>query len=212
MPDGMSAPAPGGTPAGELSGVHVPLLAAANRLGGYRWVEQRAFGLLGGWAVTTDDPALQRLFDRHSGEHGWHAQLWAERLPVLDPVDPEALVRPPSPGAVALFDALDDLPSAEGPESGILRLAGAYRVLLPRLVAGYRRHLRDAVPVSEAPVIRSLRLVLTDEVEAWCEGEMHLQQRLAGPRAAAAGAFAQHLESLVAAGGAVVGLAPEPGA
>ena len=41
----------------------------------------------------------------------------------------------------------------------------------PRLVSGYRLHLRRAVAVSDAPVIRALRLAFRDETEAWQDVE-----------------------------------------
>ena len=57
---------------------------------------------------------------RRSARHGWHAELWADRLPVLDGVDPEALTRPPSPAAEALFGAL------AGSDDGPVPLAGGW--------------------------------------------------------------------------------------
>ena len=45
------------------------------------------FERLGGWVVDTDDPVLQRLFAEASHLHAWHAELWAQRAPVIPPVE-----------------------------------------------------------------------------------------------------------------------------
>jgi hypothetical protein len=45
------------------------------------------FEQLGGWVVDTPEPALQRLFAEASHLHAWHAELWAQRAPVIPPVE-----------------------------------------------------------------------------------------------------------------------------
>ena len=102
---------------------------AARRAGGHRWVEARLFEILGGWVASTDEVDAKLLFDRHSQHHAWRADQWWDRLPVLADVDRPGLVVAPSPGVGALAGGLADL------DGTIPRLAGAYRVALPRLVA-----------------------------------------------------------------------------
>ena len=85
---------------------------------------------------------------------------------------PESLTRPASEAIDAFFAALVE---PDGPERTIERLVGAYRVLLPRMITAYSHHLAVASSVSDAPVIRVLRLVLHDEVEGWSQGEAVIQ-------------------------------------
>ena len=47
--------------------------------------------------MTSEPVAEARLvFDVYSQQHAWHAELWAERLPVLDGLDPATLTLPPT--------------------------------------------------------------------------------------------------------------------
>jgi hypothetical protein len=169
-------------------------------------MEQRLFELSGAWAAEVTVPEVQIHLDQVSGQHAWHAELWMARLPVLDGTDPEALTRPAGPAVGPLFDALVD-------SSGTVeRLAGLYRVVLPRLLVTYDRHLLRAAPVADAPTVRALRLVRRDEIESWQEGEALLQRLLVGPGdAAAAAAVQQRLESSVVASAVGEGLVPWPG-
>ena len=99
--------------------------------------------------------------------------------------DPDGLTVPSGP-TTALFAALSGTaPPTDGPGSGwpaadedvfehpgaLPRLAALYRVVLPRLVTSYERHLRVASATTDGPVARALRLVLNDEIEDWQAGE-----------------------------------------
>jgi hypothetical protein len=169
-------------------------------------MERRLFELTGTWAAEVTVPEAQVHFDVVSGQHAWHAELWAARLPVLDGVDPEALTRPSGPAVGPLFDALGE------PTGTVERLAGLYRVVLPRLLVTYQRNLLLAAPVADAPAVRVLRLVRRDEIEAWEAGEALLQSLLAGPEGAAAATAVQgRLESSLAASGVGSGLLAWPG-
>lgn len=146
---------------------------AARRAGGHRWVESRLFEILGGWVSSTDDLDAKLLFDRHSQHHAWRGEQWWDRLPVLADVDRRGLVVAPSAQVAELAAALSDL------EGTVPRLAGAYRLALPRLVAAYQDHRLTASPSSDESMIRTLDMVLPDVVSDWREGEVLLQQRLA---------------------------------
>lgn len=168
----------------------LPLERTAALLGGYRWLEERLFGLTGLWATDDPWPAAQLLFDDLSAQHAWHAEIWTARLPVLDSIDPEVLDRPPSAEVAATLDRLEAAGRAaaggpgEVPEGVVLtvtRLAGLARVVLPRLVVTYRRHLERTVAVTDRPVARALRLVLADERAAWEEAETMLEHLGGGP-------------------------------
>jgi hypothetical protein len=184
----------------------LPLSVTASLVGGYRWIEQRLFELLGGWAAEVTQPELRVHLDAQSARHAWHASLWADRLPVRDGVSADALTVAP-PGAARVLALLDESRSEAVP-----LVAGLYRVVLPRLVTGYTRHLGSTSPVSDGPVIRALRLVLTDEIEDWHAGERLVQALLTGTdEVAAVSALHRKLELAVVETGSGGGLTGWPG-
>ena len=67
---------------------------SARLAGGFRWVEQRLFEVMGKWSLTYPDPSVQIFLDTYSLRHGWHADLWRDRLPVMAGSDPDAWTRP----------------------------------------------------------------------------------------------------------------------
>ena len=211
----------------EVAGAALPLGAAAALVGGYRWIEQALYELLGSWVTDVPLPGVQVLLDAQSTRHAWHAELWADRLPVLAGVDPEALTAPPEPARAVLatlagigppagvpgwsWAPANDDGSAIGPPGALPRLAGLYRVVLPRLVVSYGRHLAAASPVADGPVIRALRLILADEVEDWHVGERLVQRLVTRPHdVAAVYAYLQQLESVVVNASVASGLVVFP--
>jgi len=180
---------------------------AAELLGTYCFVERRLFELTGAWSVEVDLPRVQVHLDELSQQHAWHAELWAERLPVLAGVEPETLIGPAAaPGAARVLDDLEQAGSA------LERMAGLHRCVLPRLLATYGRHLRRAIPATDAPVVRALRLVRTDELAAWQLGESLLQSLVdTADAAAGAASIVGRLEATLATGHAGPGLVPWPG-
>ena len=128
-------------------------------------------------------------------------------------VDTATLMLPPSTEVDRLLSLLaGGAPTeAQGPAAGgtLLRLVALARVVLPRLVAGYGLHLRRAAPVADAPVVRTLRLVVRDEVEAWQATETLVQTLVNRPHdIAVVTAHQQALESVLA--GIGPGLVPWP--
>ena len=207
-------------------GSALPLDATAALVGGYRWIEQALFVLLGSWVTEATVPEVQVHLDAQSARHAWHAELWAERLPVRDGADPDSLSVAPSPvdevlTALAGHDGADHVGDSawsvsdggEGDGPGVLpRLAGLYRVVLPRLVVTYQRHLGMTSSITDGPLIRALRLVLADEIEDWHAGELLLQRLVTRvDDVAAVHAVHQHLEMLVVGSGVVTGLVNLPG-
>jgi hypothetical protein len=159
------------------------LLDEAARLAGmHRWVELRLFEVFGSWVASTDDLDAKLLFDRHSQHHAWRAQQWWDRLPVLADVDRDALVVAPTPAAAASAAGLAAV------EGTVPRLAGAYRVALPRLAAAYHDYRSKASPVSDGAAIRLLGLLQPDVASDWREGEVLLQHRLVDAAAVVAAA------------------------
>ena len=175
------------------------LHATARRAGAACWLDARLFEVLGGWVATVPEPEVKIALATQAGHHGWHATLWGERLPHLHGVDPVSWVGP-APGiepAVALLAA------ATGT---VERLAGVHRVLLPRLAAAHAAHVEAASPLADGPTIRTLRLVLSDELEDQRTGErlLHGLLRSRGDVQMAA-ACQVAVESLLAEAGPLLG-------
>jgi hypothetical protein len=205
--------------------VPLTLSSTAALVGEYRWIENALYSMLGEWVTDMPVAAVQVHLDGQSLRHAWHADLWADRLPVLAGTDPAGLTEPSDPSA-AVFAALSGVsPPTEGPGStwppadqeapgrpgALPRLAGLYRVVLPRLVTSYERHLRVAGPVTDGPVARTLKLVLNDEIEDWHAGERLVQRLVTRPHdVAAVHEFLQRLESAVVGAGARSGLVTLP--
>ena len=153
----------------------------AELLGGRVWLERRLFETLGRWAT---DAAADSESDGAAGaaalhladasrRHGWHAQVWFDRLPELSGFDVEARVVPSDPRLVELFDLLD---GAEPATASVVRLDGYARVLLPRMIGAYRDTLGRLGAAADASVARWSRLVLVDDLESWEQSQSVLQQ------------------------------------
>ncbi len=176
-----------------MSGLPDPPLLDLHRsavlLGAYCALERALFELTGALAADAGTgPAARVALDAWSAEHAWHAELFADRLPLVADLDVHALVELPAPAA-HLLGRLSSEPPVE-------RLAGLVRVVLPRLVTTYRRHLRATSDAADGPTRRALRLVLRDEVEALVAGEALLEGCLDRPdQVERAGAVAVAVES-----------------
>jgi hypothetical protein len=191
-------------------------------LGAYQWVERRAFEVLGSWVANETVPEARILFDVQSQHHGWHAELFAERMPSIDGADPAMVVQPPSTevdrllatlGGGAMSSTVAESHGAAGSPAGgtLLRLVGLARVLAPRLVIGYTLHLQRCAPVTDAPSARALRLALRDDVEDWHATEAMVQALVRRPHdLSVVTAHQQALEAMLA--GAGPGLVPGPAA
>jgi hypothetical protein len=143
------------------------LLARARTIGHWAWTERRVFECFGAWAGSTPEPAAAVCFGEMSRRHGWHAELWVDRLPELASIDAESLVVPSGAATEALLDALAD----DGDPSALRRLSAAYRVLLPLLVTQYRTALATVSTASEPSLGRWLDIVLRDDLEEWSRGQ-----------------------------------------
>lgn len=162
----------------EPAGAALPLLATARTLGAYVWLERALFEVVGGFAATDEVPAAVLVFDAWAGACGEHAELFAEQLPRLPGWEPAAVAVAPNASSSRV---LDELRSTSGT---LPRLVGLVRVVLPRLVAGYRAHLKLTVPVADANLARVLRLVVSDHTDALASGAL-LLGRLGATDAAA---------------------------
>ncbi len=159
----------------------------------YVRIERRRFELLGRWVASTPELEVKLALERHAHHHAWHASLWEQHLPHRSGYEAPG----GGAGGPGLAACVEALAGTDGPEATVERLAGAYRVLAARAVAGYTRHLAATSVVSESAVARTCRLVLADQIDDWREGEALLQSLLDGndhiDRAAAAQARLEKL-------------------
>lgn len=148
----------------------------AQRVGQYAWVELQLFEILGGWVQQVPELDVKLQLGTQSYHHAWHAELWRKRLPELADVNPDDLVVPANPALATFFDALRQ---ADGGDKTVEKLVGVYRVTIPRVVAAYSAHLDRTTKVADAPTIRVLKLVLTDAMDDWRDGELLIHTLLA---------------------------------
>jgi hypothetical protein len=205
--------APEKTPSGPRPGAGPALTSTAATLGGFRWIDQRLFEVVGGWVPSVAEPAAKRWLAAVARHHAWRADQWADRFPVVRGLDLAAATRSP-PGWI---EALDLLAAGDGggrvrvgggAVGGAVsmtpaRLAGLVRVVLPRLVVLHDGWVAVLSPVADGALLRTLRLVVADEVDDWRAGEQVLQAVLAGGCDLALVAdFQCRTEGLLVAGGA----------
>ncbi|HUF34106.1 MAG TPA: hypothetical protein VMN58_12950 [Acidimicrobiales bacterium] len=143
----------------------------ARRVGNYKWIEMKLFEALGGWIATVPELDVKMRLGTHCYHHAWHADLWHKRLPELREMNPERLTVP-ADGMEAFVEALTE---PEAADLTIEKLVGVYRVLIPHKIAAYTYHLNNTSTITDAPTIRSLKLILQDEFDDWRDGEMLLQ-------------------------------------
>ena len=144
-------------------------------IAGYLRLERRRFEVLGSWVRSITELEVKVTLARHARHHAWHASLWEQHLPHRSGyLAPHG--RREDHGGLA--DCLEALAGRNAPTATVERLAGAYRVVAVRAVAGYSRHLAGASEVSDAAVARTGRLVLADQLLDWREGEALLQSLL----------------------------------
>jgi hypothetical protein len=143
----------------------------ARRVGNYKWIEMKLFEALGGWIATVPELDVKMRLGTHCYHHAWHADLWHKRLPELREMNPERLTQP----AEGMEDFVAAMTEPEAAELTIEKLVGVYRVLIPHKIAAYTYHLNNTSTITDAPTIRSLKLILQDEFEDWRDGEMILQ-------------------------------------
>jgi hypothetical protein len=127
---------------------------SAATVGGYCWQEGRLFELAGGWAGGEGSPEIRVWFSELSARHAFFAAQWRDRLPVRAGIDVPALIVAPEGAVGPALDLLERTAPDPPP-----RLGGLAAVLT-HLRATYLRHLAEASPVNEAPVIAVLLLVV----------------------------------------------------
>ncbi|MGE0877154.1 MAG: hypothetical protein AB7L13_02535 [Acidimicrobiia bacterium] len=149
----------------------------ADAVAGYAYVAERSFAALGSWVPSTPDPSAKVVVAAHARAHAWYAGLWAEQLPAGFPratTDTAGRFAP-------VFETLVTLRPVD-------RLAAFYRAVLPRTITAISAHAARCSPVADDTIARVLRIVRSDLLEQWAEGEAIVQVLLAGPGSAAAAA------------------------
>jgi hypothetical protein len=186
----------------ELPGLF-GVVESARRVGNYKWIEMRTFEALGGWVATVPELDVKLVLGRHCYHHAWHAELWNKRLPELREMNTERLTQPANDAFVRFVDALRE---PEAPDLTIEKLVGVYRVLMPRKIAAYTFHRNATSRITDAPTIRSLNMILQDEIDDWREGEMLLQSLIdTAEEAARAASRQRELEELMVSAGGITG-------
>ena len=133
---------------------HLGIIELADICARIRTRNLELFEQLGGWITDTADPELQRLFTEAAHRHAWHADLWAQRTPVITAVAVDASVVTrtaaaiePADRARAYADALDDLTIELGAlltRVDVLLDPSTARTI--ELVQNDLTHLRDRLP------------------------------------------------------------------
>jgi hypothetical protein len=175
----------------------------ARRVGQYRWVEMRLFEVVGAWVPSVPELDVKVRLSACSYKHAGHADLWRTHFPLLAGMDVELLTVPANDHVASVMDAL----ATPGPSGATVeRLAGLYRVVLPHVIAIYRHHLDSASPATDGPILRCLRLILSDEIEDWQEGEMMLRSLIRTPEEVdRATAHQAELEKLLLVADSIIG-------
>jgi hypothetical protein len=175
----------------------------AARVGQYKWVEMKLFEALGGWVATVPELDVKMRLGTHCYHHAWHAELWHKRLPELREMNPERLTAPANPEVEAFMAAVTE-PGEQ--EHTIEKLVGVYRVLIPHKIAAYTYHLNNTSSITDAPTIRSLKLILQDEMEDWRDGTLMLTSLIQSDEEVQRAADHQaKLEKLLVASGGICG-------
>ncbi|MBW3580244.1 MAG: hypothetical protein KY447_04460 [Actinobacteria bacterium] len=170
------------------------------RVARFVWVEQRRFEVLGGWAATVAEPDVKALLATQAHHHAWHASLWEGHLPRRSGHDRTDAAAPGDDALRTFVDAL------RLPDATLERLVGAYRVVAAHAIAAYTAHLERSTGLGDAAVARTCRLVVTDQLDDWRQGEKVLQSLLhAGDDVDRAGRHLVHLERLLLDAGGFAG-------
>ena len=142
----------------------------------YRYAAERMMRIMAGWIALTPELSAKLLLGRHVWDNAQHADAWGRRLPELRAHAQES--EPANDAFVAFMDAIE---APEAPGETAVRLAGAYRVLKPHLLAVYVRHLGSANPIYEPPTCRILARCIEDERRHIGAGETILRHLTTAP-------------------------------
>ena len=127
----------------------------ARRLLRFFYFERRLMQALGAWTLSLGEFEVKLETGRHIFYHGDAARLLRERLN-----EQEKRVKDIDAFRDSEIDRLiEEMLSAE---SACELLVGVHQVIGRALATGYRHHIDDTDPVTDAPTIRCLRQILAD--------------------------------------------------
>jgi hypothetical protein len=132
------------------------IAASARRNGHHAWMARRLFELMGTSVATTPEHGPKLMLGRHCYHCAWHAELFASLLPTPAEVHPYAVVEPPSADVETKFVSFEQFTTTAE------RLDVIYRVAVPMMLDRIREHRDQCNPVTDAPTMRVLDLVLLD--------------------------------------------------
>jgi hypothetical protein len=132
------------------------IAASARRNGHHAWMAGRLFELMGTSVATTPELAPKLMLGRHCYHYAWHAELFTSLLPTPAEVHPYAVVEAPTAVVETMFASLEQLTTTAE------RLHAIYGVAVPMMLDSVREHLDQCNPVTDAPTMRVLDLVVHD--------------------------------------------------
>jgi hypothetical protein len=132
------------------------IAASARRNGHHAWMARRLFELMGTSVATTPEHGPKLMLGRHCYHCAWHAELFALLLPTPAEVHPYAVVEPPSADVETMFASVEQFTTTAQ------RLKAIYCVAVPLMLDRIGEHRDQCNPVTDAPTLRVVDLVVLD--------------------------------------------------
>jgi hypothetical protein len=132
------------------------IAASARRNGHHAWMARRLFELMGTSVAPTPEHGPKLMLGRHCYHYAWHAELFASLLPTPVTVHPYAVVEPLSADVETMFASFEQFTTTAE------RLDAIYRVAVPLVLDRIGEHRDQCNPVTDAPTMRVLDLVVLD--------------------------------------------------
>jgi uncharacterized ferritin-like protein (DUF455 family) len=145
-----------------------PLNAITESLRDYRYLENQLFEMLAGWTLFTPETSVKIMLGEHLYQDAQHVDGLRTRLVELRARQEED--SPPTDDIGRLCEEIWKAPDTA------TRLAGAYRVLKPRLAESYLALARATEPLLDAPTARLLLLLGQQETRQIDEAEGQLER------------------------------------
>ena len=145
-----------------------PLAAITESLRDYRYLENQLMEMLAGWTLFTPETGVKIMLGEHLYQDAQHVDGLRTRLVELRARQEED--SPPSDDIGRLCEEIWKAPDTA------TRLAGAYRVLKPRLAESYMALARATEPLVDAPTARLLLLLGQQETRQIDEAEGQLER------------------------------------
>jgi len=120
----------------------------------FRWVEVRFMETLATWVPTTPELEVKLVFGAHIWDAAHHADALGKRAQELRL--PEQHSVEPAADYVQLLDEI------AGQQETAKRVAGFYDCILPGLEHRYRTYMSEVDTLLDAPTIRIMERILTD--------------------------------------------------